>query len=155
MRRRHAVRRVFAPPAASGALPRGTETILLVEDDPGLLHLAASVLAQQGYQVLKAANGQEALRIVRERNGRPIDLVLTDMVMPEMGGKLMADWLRVTNPEIKLLFTSGYSDCGLDDQLGLEFLPKPYTPSSLVRKVRKVIIDQPAASSMAPMAAET
>ncbi len=135
---------------SGGALPRGTETILLVEDEPGLLQLAASVLAQQGYTVLQAANGQEALRIVRDRAGLPIDLVLTDMVMPEMGGKLMADWLRITNPELKLLFTSGYSDCGLEDQLsaGIEFLPKPYTPSSLVRKARNVI-DQPAASSLA------
>jgi two-component system cell cycle sensor histidine kinase/response regulator CckA len=145
-----------ATPSQSAALPRGTETILLVEDEPGLLHLAASVLAHQGYTVLKAANGQEALRIVRERDGLPIDLVLTDMVMPEMGGKLMADWLRITNPEIKLLFTSGYSQCGLEDQfgIGIEFLPKPYTPSSLVRKVREVI-DQRAAGRMAPMAADT
>jgi two-component system cell cycle sensor histidine kinase/response regulator CckA len=146
-------------PAASSPsdpLPRGTETILLVEDDPGLLHLAAIVLAQQGYNVLRAANGQEALRIVRERAGLPIDLVLTDMVMPEMGGKLMADWLRITNPDIKLLITSGYSSSGLEDQfgMGIEFLPKPYTPSSLVRKARQVI-DQPPAGCLAPLTADT
>jgi len=63
------------------------------------------------------------------------------MVMPEMGGKMMADWLQATNPEIKILFTSGYTDCGLDGALdsGIEFLPKPYTPSALVRKTREVI----------------
>jgi two-component system cell cycle sensor histidine kinase/response regulator CckA len=124
-----------------GALPRGTETILIVEDEPGLRELAASVLQKQGYTILKAGNGQEALRMVRERRGQPIDLVLTDMVMPEMGGKMMADWLQATNPEIKILFTSGYTDCGLDGALnaGTEFLPKPYTPSALVRKTREVI----------------
>jgi CheY-like chemotaxis protein len=125
----------------SGGLPRGSETILVVEDEPGLRELAASVLQKQGYTILKAGNGQEALRIVRERRGLPIELVLTDMVMPEMGGKMMADWLQATNPEIKILFTSGYTDCGLDGALdaGIEFLQKPYTPSALVRKTREVI----------------
>jgi len=127
----------------TGTLPRGTETILVVEDEPGLRELAASVLQKQGYVILKAGNGQEALRIVRERRGRPIDLVLTDMVMPEMGGKMMAEWLQATNPEIKILFTSGYTDYGIvsDGEIksDIEFLPKPYTPSGLVRKVREVI----------------
>jgi two-component system cell cycle sensor histidine kinase/response regulator CckA len=129
---------VSIPP---GALPRGTETILIVEDELGLRELAASVLQKQGYSVLKAANGQEALRVVRERRGLPIDLALTDMVMPEMGGKIMAEWLQATNPEIRILFTSGYTECGLDGELdeGIEFLPKPYTPSALVRKTREVI----------------
>ncbi len=118
------------------ALPKGSETILVVEDEHGLRELTALVLQRQGYSVLKAGNGQEALRIVHERRGQPIDLVLTDMVMPEMGGKMMAEWLRATNPEIKILFTSGYTDCGLDGALDaeIEFLPKPYTPSALVRK---------------------
>jgi two-component system cell cycle sensor histidine kinase/response regulator CckA len=125
----------------SGALPRGIETILLVEDEPGVRDLAAAVLQKQGYVVLQAGNGQEALRVVREEPGRQIDLVLTDMVMPEMGGRMMAEWLLATNPEIKILFTSGYTECdgngALDDEI--EFLPKPYTPSTLVRKVRQVI----------------
>ncbi len=111
----------------TGTLPRGTETILVVEDEPGL----------------REGNGQEALRIVRERRGQPIDLVLTDMVMPEMGGKMMAEWLQATNPEIKILFTSGYTDYGIvsDGEIksDIEFLSKPYTPSGLVRKVREVI----------------
>jgi CheY-like chemotaxis protein len=130
-----------AASSQQGTLPRGTETILVVEDEPGLRELAASVLQKQGYVLLKAGNGQEALRIVRERGGQAVDLVLTDMVMPEMGGKMMAEWLQATNPEIKILFTSGYTDVGLDGVLdaGIEFLPKPYTPSTLVRKVRDVI----------------
>jgi CheY-like chemotaxis protein len=114
---------------------------MVVEDEPGLRDLAASVLQRQGYTILKAGNGQEALRIVRERRGQTIDLVLTDMVMPEMGGKMMAEWLQATNPEIKILFTSGYTDWGLDGAMDaeIEFLPKPYTPSALVRKAREVI----------------
>jgi len=134
------VRAALASGPAAG-LPRGSETILVVEDEPGLRELAAAVLQKQGYAILKAGNGQEALRIVRDRRGLPIDLVVTDMVMPEMGGKMMADWLQATNPEIKILFTSGYTDCGLDGALdsGIEFLPKPYTPSALVRKTREVI----------------
>jgi CheY-like chemotaxis protein len=134
-----------ADPGPAGSLPRGSETILVVEDEPGLRELAASVLEKQGYSILKAGNGQEALKIVRGRHGQPVDLVLTDMVMPEMGGKMMAEWLQATNPEIKILFTSGYTDCGLDGALdaGIEFLPKPYTPLILVRKTREVI-DAPA-----------
>jgi two-component system cell cycle sensor histidine kinase/response regulator CckA len=136
----------------AGALPRGFETILVVEDEPGLRELAATVLQKQGYVILKAGNGQEALRVVRERRGQPIDLVVTDMVMPEMGGKMMAEWLHATNPEIKILFTSGYTDCGLDGALeaGIEFLPKPYTPSNLVRRVRRTIDGIPAISGGEP-----
>ncbi len=124
-----------------GTLPGGTETILVVEDEPGLLELAASVLERQGYEVLRAGNGQEALKIVQHHRGKPIDLVVTDMVMPVMGGRAMAEWLCATNPEIKILFTSGYTECGLDDEFaaGIAFLAKPYTPSALTRKARAVL----------------
>jgi PAS domain S-box-containing protein len=133
-----------ATAAEAGAPPRGDEVILLVEDEPGLRDLAATILSRQGYTVLKAGNGQEALRVVREPHPRPIDLVVTDMVMPEMGGRMMAEWLQATHPEIKVLFTSGYTDCGIDGALeeGIAFLAKPYTPSSLARKVREVIDGQ-------------
>ena len=97
-----------AAPSKSGVLPRGTETVLVVEDEPGLRELASLVLEAQGYTVLKAGNGQEALGMVREQSGLPVDLVITDMVMPEMGGKVMAAWLRAANPESKILFTSGW-----------------------------------------------
>ncbi len=124
-----------------GSLPRGREIILLVEDDPGLRELAASVLQKQGYAVLESAHGDEALTILRERHGEPMDLVLTDIIMPVMGGKAMAEWLRVTHPETAILFTSGYTDWDLDETVDgkIEFLPKPYTPSGLVRRVRKVL----------------
>lgn len=129
-----------APRSDAGPLPRGTETILLVEDEPGLRELTATILGKQGYTVLKAVHGHAALRTARECGGQAIDLVLTDMVMPEMGGKMMAESLRVLHPEIKILFTSGYTDC--DDasvEVTVDFLPKPFTPSELVRRVRQVI----------------
>jgi PAS domain S-box-containing protein len=121
--------------------PRGVETVLVVEDEPGLLALTAIVLQRQGYTVLKAANGRDALGMVHERSVGEIDLVLTDMVMPEMGGKMMADWLHAFSPGIKVLFTSGYTDCaqGGAIEAGMDFLPKPYTPSGLLSKVREVI----------------
>jgi two-component system cell cycle sensor histidine kinase/response regulator CckA len=120
--------------------PRGVETVLVVEDEPGLLALTVIVLKRQGYTVLKAANGKEALGIVQE-GSEHIDLVLTDMVMPEMGGRIMADWLGTIRPGIKVLFTSGYTDCSMGGVIdpAMEFLPKPYTPAALLRKVREVI----------------
>jgi PAS domain S-box-containing protein len=125
----------------AGPLPRGAETVLLVEDEPGLLELTAIVLQRQGYTVLKAANGREALGIVQERNAGEIGLVVTDMVMPEMGGRMMADWLYAINPGIKVLFTSGYTDCGHGGAIAkdMDFIHKPYTPSALLRKMREVI----------------
>jgi nitrogen-specific signal transduction histidine kinase len=133
-----------------GPPPRGTETILLVEDEAGLLALTATVLQRQGYTVLKAANGKEALQIVYEPRECEIDLVVTDMVMPEMGGGMMADWLEAVKPGIKILFTSGYTEWGDGTAIASEkeFIPKPYTPSALLRKVRQVL-DLPGAESMA------
>ncbi|HEX4085821.1 MAG TPA: ATP-binding protein, partial [Chthoniobacteraceae bacterium] len=145
-----------APPrqheAGSGEaspVPRGHETILVVEDEPGLLELAAFVLQRHGYTVLKAANGRVALGIVNERTEDEISLVVTDMVMPEMGGKLMAEWLRAIRPRLKVLFTTGYTEATRDcvPTPGMSFLPKPYTPSALLRKVREVI-DRPAVESL-------
>jgi len=125
----------------AGPPPRGVETILFVEDEPGLLALTAIVLQRQGYTVLKAANGREALTIVQEGRSGEIHLVVTDMVMPEMGGRMMADWLDAINPGIKVLFTSGYTGWGHGDAIeeDMDFIAKPYTPSGLLRKVREVI----------------
>lgn len=124
-------------------LRRGTETLLVVEDEPSLRHLAQGVLKAQGYNVLTAPNGQDALRVADENQGQPIALVITDVVMPRMGGKAMAEWLQTTNPDLRILFTSGYTEDaiahhGVLDE-GIEFLPKPYTPASLARKVRKLL----------------
>ncbi len=130
----------------AGPLPRGTETLLVVEDDPSVRHLARGVLEAQGYQVLSAANGQDALRVVHEHKGPPIRLAITDVIMPLMGGKVMAEWLKETYPDLKILFTSGYTDDTIAHHgvldAGVEFLAKPYTPAILVRKVRELLDKQ-------------
>jgi PAS domain S-box-containing protein len=127
----------------TGPLPRGTETLLVVEDEPSVRHLACDVLEAQGYRVLRAANGQEGLRVVRELKGQAIGLVITDVIMPVMGGKAMAEWLQTVYPDLKVLFTSGYPDDAITRhgalETGVEFLPKPYTHAMLVRKVREML----------------
>jgi two-component system, cell cycle sensor histidine kinase and response regulator CckA len=127
----------------AGPLPRGTETLLLVEDEPSLRHLASGILEAQGYTLLRANNGQEGLRAAREWKGQPIRLVITDVIMPQMGGKVMAEWLKTTYPDLKILFTSGYTDDTISRhgvlEPGVAFLPKPYTPAALTHKVRAML----------------
>ena len=134
---------VAARPIQAGPLPRGTETLLVVEDEPAVRHLACSILEAQGYTVLCASNGQEGLRAVREHKGSPIRLVVTDVIMPLMGGKVMTEWLKTTHPGLKILFTSGYTDDAIAQHgvldAGVEFLAKPYTPATLARKVRELL----------------
>jgi DNA-binding response OmpR family regulator len=124
-------------------LPRGTETLLVVEDEPSVRHLARHVLETQGYDVLSASNGQEGLQEAREHKGSPIRLVVTDVIMPLMGGKVMAEWLQTADPELKILFTSGYTDDAITHhgvlETGVQFLPKPYTPATLACKVREML----------------
>jgi len=134
---------VLAKVVPAGPLPRGTETLLVVEDEPSVRHLACRILEAQGYQVLPASDGQDGLRLAREHKGDPIRLVVTDVVMPFMDGKVMAEWLKATHPHLPILFTSGYTDDiithhGVLDA-GVEFLPKPYTPATLARKVRELL----------------
>jgi PAS domain S-box-containing protein len=129
-----------AKPSKSKA---ASETILIVEDEPSLRHLVQGVLQSRGYNVLTAPNGQDALRVAQEHKGSPISLVVTDVIMPRMGGKIMAEWLKITSPDLKVLFTSGYTDDALTNHgvfdPGIAFLPKPYTPDSLSRKVRQML----------------
>ena len=137
-----------SPSAPDGPLPRGAETILLVEDEPGLRAVTALVLERQGYTIIKASNGNEGLSLAHEQRVGAIDMVMTDMVMPGMGGRMMAEWLRSFDPKIKMLFTSGYTDVGIDKEM--DFIAKPYTPSNLLRKVREVMdraVAQPGARS--------
>ena len=134
---------VPAGPVAAGPLPRGTETLLVVEDESSVRQLACRVLEAQGYQVLSASNGQDALHTAREHRGSPIRLVVTDVIMPLMGGRMMAEWLKTTYPDLKILFTSGYTDDTITHhgllEAGIEFLSKPYIPAALVRKVREML----------------
>jgi two-component system, cell cycle sensor histidine kinase and response regulator CckA len=130
-------------PIQTGAFPRGAETLLVVEDEQSVRNLARGVLEAQGYEVLSASNGQDALRVVREHKGSPIRLVVTDVIMPVMGGKVMAEWLKTTYPDLAILFTSGYTDDVITQhgvlETGVAFLPKPYTPAALTRKVREML----------------
>jgi signal transduction histidine kinase len=127
----------------TGPDPRGSETLLLVEDEPSVRHLAAHVLRSLGYNVLTATNGQEGLRVAQEYQETAIRLVVTDVIMPRMGGKMMAEWLKASFPDLRILFTSGYTDEAIARggalNAGMDFLPKPYTPSSLAHKVRAML----------------
>jgi CheY-like chemotaxis protein len=135
---------IATSPACKARIPgRGTETLLLVEDEPSLRHLAELILKAQGYKVLIAANGQDALRIADEHKGEQISLVVTDIMMPGIGGKAMADLLRTALPDLKILFTSGYSDNVIAHhgalEEGIAFLPKPFSRATLIRKVRELL----------------
>jgi CheY-like chemotaxis protein len=129
-------------------LPRGTETILLVEDDPALREMAATLLRRLGYTVFAAANGIEALSLKQQRDNGHIDLLFTDVVMPHMNGKELSDRVRMLFPQTKILFTSAYTESAVVHQgalnPGVELLQKPFTPSALALKVREVL-DQPSA----------
>ena len=135
----------------SKEVPRGSETVLLVEDDTNLRYLVARVLRGCGYTILVAASGAEALAIAGDPN-KSIDAVITDVVMPGMNGRELVEKLVAARPGIGFLFMSGYTD---DDVLRrgvlhgeTEFLQKPFTPDQLARKVRSVI-DRPTVGSAA------
>ena len=132
----------------SPGLPRGTETILLVEDDPALREMAVTLLRRLGYTVLAAANGVEALSVKHQRSTGHIDLLFTDVVMPHMSGKELADRVRALYPLTKILFTSAYTENAIVHQgvldKGVALLQKPFTPSALAHKLREVL-DQPGA----------
>jgi PAS domain S-box-containing protein len=143
--------RVTAVPAAQPeplpVPPRpGRETVLLVEDESGVRSLARRALQEFGYRILEAKNGAEALAVARQSSD-PIDLLLTDVVMPVMGGRELAQRLKQERPETRVLFTSGYPDtAGMQqdvEEAGVPYLPKPYTPNQLAEKVREVL-DTPA-----------
>lgn len=123
-------------------LPRGNETILLIEDERGVRSFVRSVLTRCGYTVLDAPDGLQAIALATE-HAAPIDLVITDVVMPGIGGNQAADYIRQLHPESKLLFISGYTDDAIlrngvrcED---VNFLGKPFTTTSIARKVRETL----------------
>ena len=120
----------------------GGETILMVEDDDALRTVACRALVQCGYTVLEASNGQAALRMCASHNGN-VDLVVTDMVMPEMSGAELAECIAMNFPEVKLLLMSGYTrDEAARRGIASErysFLEKPFTPAKLAARVRELL----------------
>jgi PAS domain S-box-containing protein len=130
------------PPSSYRPAPRGCETVLLVEDEEGVRVLTRRMLEASGYQVLDTTLPQEAIRLCEERDG-PIHLLVTDVVMPRMGGRELADRLTAGRPEMRVLFVSGDTDEQVV-RYGVVrgenvFLHKPYAPAALARKVREVL----------------
>ena len=139
--------------AATGTpLPRGTETILLVEDAAAVRAVTKQVLERQGYTVLEASDGEVALRLAQRQRG-PIHLLLTDVVMPRVSGRELAEQLTRARPDMKVLYASGYTDDSVVRhgilELGTAYLQKPFSPESLARKVRDVLDAPPTRSNPA------
>lgn len=145
---------IYLPKVATPAAPNykkpgvkklatGTERILVLEDDVSVRHISVRVLRSLGYDVMEAANGDDAQRMISYENAKKVDLLLTDMVMPQMSGRDFADWLRKTSPKTKVIFISGYLEESL--QLGhrcgqeMFFLAKPFDPEQLATKVREAL----------------
>jgi PAS domain S-box-containing protein len=127
----------------TAAVQSGSECILLAEDEEALRELAGCVLRDAGYTVLEAANGLDALHIAEENHTTPIQLLITDVIMPHMGGKDLAEQLRTVRPDTKVLYMSGYTDDALTHhgvlESGVALLEKPFTPTRLAYKVREVL----------------
>ncbi len=122
--------------------PRGTETVLVVEDNDMVRNLAVRVLSRQGYTVLEAHQGEEALQVAAEYDGT-IDLLLTDVVMPRLSGRVLGEIIQKSRPQIHVLFMSGYTDNVIVEhgalEKGMAFIQKPFTPQELAVKVRGVL----------------
>jgi two-component system cell cycle sensor histidine kinase/response regulator CckA len=147
-----------APPESEPArgpaperFPRGSETIVLVDDDEGARAVSRRILQRAGYTVLSAADAVEAMRLVGEAGGR-VDLVITDVVMPGLGGRDLVSHLRETFPELRVLFVSGYTEEGVRKHGVLDadsaFLEKPFTAERLAQTVRE-LLDSPRGSARA------
>jgi CheY-like chemotaxis protein len=141
--------RVPAPPPPAYKKPGsrkvrgGTETILVLEDDVSVRHISVRMLRKLGYQVIEAASGDDAQRLLRENGDRKVDLLLTDLIMPQVSGRRFADSTRTAYPNIKVLFISGYLEESLQPgdrcEPGMFFLPKPFDIEQLSAKVREAL----------------
>jgi len=141
--------RVPAPPPpsyckpSSKLLPKGTESIIVLEDDVSVRHISVRVLRTLGYDVIEAASTDDAQRLFEQRGRRKVHLLLTDMVMPQMSGRDFAQWLRKVSPETRVLFVSGYLEESLDPrdrtEAGTFFLSKPFDPEQLARAIRQAL----------------
>jgi len=133
--------------AATTPAPRGTETVLLVEDAAAVRAVTKQILERQGYTVLEAPDGEAGLRLAQRHRG-VIHLLLTDVVMPRVGGRELAEQLTRLRPDVKVLYASGYTDDSVVRhgilESGTAYLQKPFSPESLARKVRDVLDAPPA-----------
>ena len=128
-----------SPPAAG---LQGDETVLIVEDQEAVLRYAKASLETYGYHVLDAANGNAAMAVAQNYSGQ-IDLILTDVVLPGMNGKVLAEQLTAARPDLKVLFMSGYpadviAHRGVLDS-GVSYIPKPFSPDGLASKIQEVL----------------
>jgi CheY-like chemotaxis protein len=125
--------------APAGDSPCGRETILLAEDEPAVRNYALQVLEKYGYTILAASNGREALFAARQYPG-DIHLLLTDVVMPQMGGAELAAAFTAARPDARILCMSGYSErLWPEAQAGRNYIQKPFTPAALLHQVRTVL----------------
>jgi DNA-binding response OmpR family regulator len=136
------VREPSSTSVVSPATHRGTETVLLVEDEEGVRKLVRGILARQGYRVLEATSGEEALDMVHEYSGK-LDLLLSDVVLVGMSGRELSERLRIQMPSLRVIYMSGYTDDAIVRHGVLtesaEFLQKPFSSDNLLRKVRAVL----------------
>jgi signal transduction histidine kinase/CheY-like chemotaxis protein len=134
--------RATLPPPASGTELHGSGTVLVVEDDAQVRAIVRTTLERSGYRVLEASNGEEA-ELAFERDGRAAQLLLTDVVMPRLGGRQLAERLTRLCPGLEVLYMSGYAENAIVNHgvlgSGIHFIAKPITPNALLRRVREVL----------------
>ena len=135
---------VVEPPPAAPEPTAPLATILVVEDEAGIRALVRKILRRQGYEVLEAANGQDALALCRE-HGQRVELLITDVLMPQMGGRELVERLQTQGHDMKVLYVSGYTDDTTiylgELPAGTAFLQKPFTLGSLLDKVKEVLAE--------------